>query len=252
MGKTYNCDSCVEVSWSSATACALECQHHRDRICCPASVSEGFSLFLQEQGICRKCRTKISPRVEVDIALRTSHPGFVLDSLLSPHFINIMPTFYHATSARNQHSIEREGFRPGSGGYDGPGVYFCKRPEAAINRARLPRGEDAVVFACEIPVQSISNVGNQDNFKVETGNARHIRPRGCRRYGATEVSRIKADRSYMGTQSAPLMEDTAADKKFLSGFLGGAAAGAMVGAALAGPVGAVVGGIVGAMWGSKS
>lgn len=124
-----------------------------------------------------------------------------------------MPTFYHATPARNQSSIESSGFHGGSGGYDGPGIYFCKRPEAAINRARIPRGEDAAVFTCEIPLGAVGNVNNQDNFKVETSNARRIQQRGSRVYKADEVGRIKRDKSYVSDKSsaAPRVGDAEED-----------------------------------------
>ena len=42
-----------------------------------------------------------------------------------------MPIFYHATASSNQHSIERNGFFAGTSGHAGPGIYFCKRQEAA-------------------------------------------------------------------------------------------------------------------------
>ncbi|CAD7967832.1 unnamed protein product [Amoebophrya sp. A120] len=105
-----------------------------------------------------------------------------------------MPTFYHATPARNRHSIETSGFRPGSGGYDGPGIYFCKRPEAAINRARV-RGEDVVVFACDIDNAYVTNVNNQDNFKVTESDADEIEIFDTIRYSKTEVNEIKRDKS---------------------------------------------------------
>ncbi len=98
-----------------------------------------------------------------------------------------MPTFYHATSASNERSIDLHGFRAGSGGHDGPGIYFCKRPEAAINRARLPRGEGCVVYACDIPHHSVTNVNNQDNFKVDAGDRGEIRRMHTTRYSGAEV-----------------------------------------------------------------
>ncbi|CAD7944401.1 unnamed protein product [Amoebophrya sp. A25] len=104
-----------------------------------------------------------------------------------------MAMFYHATPARNKESIERNGFFPGSHGYDGAGIYFCKRPEAAINRARIRRHEDAVVFACQIPDSDsvVSNVNNQDNFKVESEYSDRIKIVGTSRYDEDEVSQIK-------------------------------------------------------------
>jgi len=122
-----------------------------------------------------------------------------------------MPVFYHATAAKNRESIERYGFRPGCRGMDGPGIYFCKNPEAAVNRARIPRGQDAVVFGCTIPDYDVTNVKNEDNFKVEGNNASCIRLNrsGHLHYDAKKVSQIKNDKSHIlepGSQINDLSE----------------------------------------------
>ena len=102
-----------------------------------------------------------------------------------------MPTFYHATPAYNAASIKRNGFHAGQRGHAGPGIYFCKQPEAAINRARI-NGVDAVVFMCEIDASDIENVNSQDNWKVDRNDTTLIRQIMTRRYTAAEVRLIKS------------------------------------------------------------
>merc|ERR1712187_903643 len=60
-------------------------------------------------------------------------------------------TMYHATTKSSATSIVRTGeFRPGSGGYLGPGIYFCKKPKTAMRRAQPKSGGKMVVLEFQV------------------------------------------------------------------------------------------------------
>ena len=66
-------------------------------------------------------------------------------------------TMYHGTTRSNARSIQREGFRPSSGGMLGPGVY-CSRD---INKARQYGGSNGVILKLEVSVGKVYVINNQ-------------------------------------------------------------------------------------------
>jgi len=78
---------------------------------------------------------------------------------------------YHATTAENAESIERDGFKYGTSGFAGLGFYFADSPHEAIRNARVS-GVDTVL-QCEVLLGEIGvwrTPTGYDSVRIEERN----------------------------------------------------------------------------------
>ena len=79
---------------------------------------------------------------------------------------------YHCTSEQNCQSIERNGFRPGSHGIVGGGIYFAETPADAVRKAH----NSGVVLKCRVKLGKVLDVGRSGNSSL---NLNAIKEQGC-------------------------------------------------------------------------
>jgi len=89
---------------------------------------------------------------------------------------------YHCTSEQNAQSIEREGFRPGSQGIAGGGIYFAETPADAVRKAH----NHGAVLKCRVKLGKILDVAYEGDSSLTSSEVKRL---GCDsvripRYGA--------------------------------------------------------------------
>jgi hypothetical protein len=89
---------------------------------------------------------------------------------------------YHCTSEQNAQSIEREGFRPGSQGIAGGGIYFAETPADAVRKAH----NHGAVLKCRVKLGKVLDVAHEGDSSLTSSEVKRL---GCNsvripRYGA--------------------------------------------------------------------
>ncbi len=113
---------------------------------------------------------------------------------------------YHCTSHSNAASIKRNGFRCGSGGMAGGGIYFAESISDASRKAR----EKGVVLECEVDLGKVMDVGfNGDNglslSSVRGRGYDSVRiPRNGTEYCVYESHRVRVVDEHRDAESSPV------------------------------------------------
>ena len=81
-------------------------------------------------------------------------------------------TLYHCTSEQNQISIQRNGFRCGSSGLAGGGIYFAETAEDARRKAH----QTGVVLKCEVELGKVQKLGFHGD---ESLHGSRLKEMGC-------------------------------------------------------------------------
>jgi len=100
---------------------------------------------------------------------------------------------YHCTSRSNAASIKSNGFRCGSGGMTGGGIYFAESISDASRKAR----QNGVVLECEVNLGRVMDVGSNGNDSLSLSSVRQqgydsVRiPRNGTEYCVYEPHRVR-------------------------------------------------------------
>jgi hypothetical protein len=79
---------------------------------------------------------------------------------------------YHCTSEQNAQSIERGGFRPGSQGIAGGGIYFAETPADAVRKAH----NHGAVLKCRVKLGKILDVAYAGDSSLTSSEVKRL---GC-------------------------------------------------------------------------
>ena len=113
---------------------------------------------------------------------------------------------YHCTSRSNAASIKSNGFRCGSGGMTGGGIYFAESISDASRKAR----QNGVVLECEVNLGRVMDVGFNGNDSLSLSSVRgrgydSVRiPRNGTEYCVYEPHRVTFVREHNDPESSPV------------------------------------------------
>jgi ubiquitin len=113
---------------------------------------------------------------------------------------------YHCTSRSNAASIKSSGFRCGSGGLTGGGIYFAESISDASRKAR----QNGVVLECEVNLGRVMDVGFNGNDSLSLSSVRQqgydsVRiPRNGTEYCVYEPHRVTFVREHHDPESSPV------------------------------------------------
>jgi hypothetical protein len=79
---------------------------------------------------------------------------------------------YHCTSEQNAQSIERGGFRPGSHGIAGGGIYFAETPADALRKAH----NHGAVLKCRVKLGKVLDVAHEGDSSLTLSEVKRL---GC-------------------------------------------------------------------------
>jgi hypothetical protein len=100
---------------------------------------------------------------------------------------------YHCTSEHNAQSIERGGFRPGSHGIAGGGIYFAETPTDAVRKAH----NHGAVLKCRVKLGKVLDVAYEGDSSLTLSEVKRLGydsvriPRFGTEYCIYEPSRAK-------------------------------------------------------------
>lgn len=101
--------------------------------------------------------------------------GLMNASALSAPHLGRVKVLYHQTSPKAAHLILKHGFRPGSVGWCGGGIYFATSPGATYKKAIGPDSQKGYILAARVDIGKVKHMGPacDDHLNSLTLRAQH-------------------------------------------------------------------------------